>query len=264
MNDVPWQLAVVRRSIKKRDKLRLLDKSIPHDPARTALDLGCAQGMLSYFLRRKGGFWAHADQDLDNLLTAGEILGRDLVQIPEGVLPFRDGRFDLVACLDYLEHIDNDGACLAEIRRVLKPGGELILITPRTGPVFLLHRLRRRLGLGLEFYGHKREGYRLRDLEAMLREAGLVPTRRVSYAKFFSESFELVLNFLYVKVFGRSAGPALRDGRIRPSTEAEYRAQEKKLRLYGVVYPFVWLATRLDKLLFFEKGYTVVVWARKL
>lgn len=263
MDETPWQLRLVRRSIKKKDKLRLLEKAIPSDATRTALDLGCAQGILSYFLRRRGGFWVSADQDLANLRTAREILGSNLVQMPPGVLPFRTAVFDLVACLDYLEHIDNDRECLADVSRVLKPGGELILITPQTGKWFVLHRLRRRLGLGLEFYGHKREGYCRNDLAAALAGAGLRPVRWSSYSKFFSEAIELVLNFLYVKVLSRPAGGNLRDGHIRPATGAEFEAQEKSLRLYGLVYPLVWLASRLDKLLFFEKGYVIVVRAVK-
>jgi len=263
MDETPWQLRLVRRSIKKREKLRLLEKAIPLDGARTALDLGCAQGILSIFLRRRGGRWVSTDQDLANLRTAREVLGSNLVQMPPGVVPFRAAAFDLVACLDYLEHIDNDRECLAEVSRVLKPGGELILITPQTGRGFVLHRLRRRLGLGLEFYGHKREGYRRNDLAAALAEAGLRPTRWTSYAKFFSEAIELVLNFLYVKVLARPAGGKLRDGHIRPATGAEYEAQEKNLRLYSIVYPLVWLASRLDRLLFFTKGYVLVVRAVK-
>lgn len=263
MDETPWQLRLVRRSIKKKDKLRLLEKAIPPDPSRTALDLGCAQGILSYFLRRRGGLWVSADQDLANLRTAREILGTNLVQMPPGVLPFRTAGFDLVACLDYLEHIDNDRECLAEVARVLKPGGELILITPQTGKPFVLHRLRRRLGLGLEFYGHKREGYGRPALESMLREAGLEPTRWASYSKFFSEAIELALNFLYIKVFSRPERGRLRDGHIRPATGSEFEAQEKPLRLYGVVYPMVWLASRLDRLLFFVKGYVLFVRARK-
>jgi len=263
MDETPWQLRLVRRSIKKKDKLRLLEKAIPSDATRTALDLGCAQGILSYFLRRRGGFWVSADQDLANLRTAREILGSNLVQMPPGVLPFRTAVFDLVACLDYLEHIDNDRECLADVSRVLKPGGELILITPQTGKWFVLHRLRRRLGLGLEFYGHKREGYCRNDLAAALAGAGLRPVRWSSYSKFFSEAIELVLNFLYIKVLSKPAGGNLRDGHIRPATGAEFEAQEKSLRLYGLVYPLVWLASRLDKLLFFEKGYVIVVRAVK-
>ncbi|MDH4197100.1 MAG: class I SAM-dependent methyltransferase [Candidatus Aminicenantes bacterium] len=263
MDETPWQLRLVRRSIKKKDKLRLLEKAIPPDSSRTALDLGCAQGILSYFLRRRGGLWVSADQDLANLRTAREILGTNLVQMPPGVLPFRTAGFDLVACLDYLEHIDNDRECLNEVGRVLRPGGELILITPQTGRPFVLHRLRRWLGLGLEFYGHKREGYRRPALELLLREAGLEPTHWTSYSKFFSEAIELALNFLYIKVLSRPERGRLRDGHIRPATGSEFEAQEKPLRLYGLVYPFVWLASRLDKLLFFVEGYVLVVRARK-
>jgi 2-polyprenyl-3-methyl-5-hydroxy-6-metoxy-1,4-benzoquinol methylase len=264
MDDTPWQIRIARKSIKKRDKIRLLDHSLESDPSRTALDIGCAQGTLSWFLRRKGGFWVSADQDMANLLAAREILGNGLVRMPAGVLPFGSGAFDLVTCLDYLEHIDNDTECLGECFRVLKPGGEFIAVTPHTGKLFVLHRLRAALGMKLEFYGHKREGYSRKDLVARLREAGFEVVRTKSYSKFASELIELLLNVVYIRLAGKKA-PAgdLRDGRIKPSSAEEYRAQAGKLRIYSAIYPLVWLVSRLDLLLFFLKGYSIMVWARK-
>jgi 2-polyprenyl-3-methyl-5-hydroxy-6-metoxy-1,4-benzoquinol methylase len=264
MDETPWQIRIARKSIKKRDKLRLLDRSLEFDPARTALDIGCAQGTLSWFLRRKGGFWVSADQDMSNLRASREILDGNLVRMPAGLLPFRSGAFDLVTCLDYLEHIDNDAECLRESLRVLRPGGEFIIVTPHTGKLFLLHRLRAALGMKLEFYGHKREGYSRKDLEAMLAEAGFEVVRSKTYSKFASEFIELMLNVVYIKLAGgKKTGNGLRDGRIKPATADEYRAQSGKLKIYSAVYPLVWLASRLDLLLFFLKGYSVMIWARK-
>jgi len=264
MRDVPWQIRIAERSIKKRDKLRLLDKWLADDPQRKALDLGCAQGILSWYLRKKGGFWVSADRDMANLRTARELLGKGLVQVPEAALPFRSGAFDLVTCLDYLEHIDLDDECLRECFRVLKAGGEAVVVTPQTGRLFLLHRLRSALGMKLEFYGHKREGYGRKDLVAKLEAAGFEVVRTKSYSKFASELIELLLNLAYVRMTARRpVREALRDGRIRPATAEEYGAQSGKLRLYGAVYPFVWLVSRLDVLLFFLKGYSIMVLARK-
>jgi len=264
MENVPWQIRIAKRSIKKRDKLRLLDKSLNFDPGRTALDIGCAQGTLSWFLRRKGGLWTSTDDDMINLVACREILGKGLVQIRAGVLPFRSGVFDLATCLDYLEHIENDDECLAEIHRILKNGGELIVVTPHTGRFFLLHRLRSALGMKLEFYGHKREGYSRKDLCGMLQKAGFEVVRTKTYSKFFSELTELLLNFAYIKMSsGKASGGTLRDGRIKPSTGEEYKAQAGKLRVYAVIYPLVWFITRLDLLLFFLKGYSLMIWARK-
>jgi len=264
MENVPWQIRIAKRSIKKRDKLRLLDKSLEFDAHRTALDIGCAQGTLSWFLRRKGGLWTSTDQDMANLLASRELLGKGLVQMPAGILPFRSGVFDLATCLDYLEHIDNDNECLAEIHRVLKNGGELIVVTPHTGRFFLLHRLRSALGMKLEFYGHKREGYGRRDLCGKLRRAGFEVVRTRTYSKFVSELIELLLNFAYIKLSsGKAPGGVLRDGRIKPSTGEEYKAQAGKLRVYAVIYPLIRLISRLDLLLFFLKGYSIIVWARK-
>jgi SAM-dependent methyltransferase len=45
-------------------------------------------------------------------------------------LPFRDGAFDLVAALDILEHVGDDEGALGELRRVLHPGGKLLLSFP--------------------------------------------------------------------------------------------------------------------------------------
>ncbi len=264
MRDVPWQVRIAERSIKKRDKIRLLDKWLAFDSSRRALDIGCAQGILSWYLRKKGGFWASADQDMVNLKAAKELLGKGLVRMPEGVLPFRSAAFDLVTCLDYLEHIDNDDACLGECRRVLKGGGELIVVTPHTGRLFLLHRLRAVLGMKLEFYGHKREGYSRKELVGKLEAAGFEVVRARTYSKFASELIELVLNFVYIKLTSRGAtGKALRDGHIRPSTAEEYDAQSGKLKIYSAVYPLVWLLSRLDVFLFFLKGYSIMVLAKK-
>jgi 2-polyprenyl-3-methyl-5-hydroxy-6-metoxy-1,4-benzoquinol methylase len=265
VDTTPWQIRIASKSIKKRDKLQLLNKTIPIDPARTALDIGCAQGTLSWFLRKKGGFWISTDEDRANLMTSRELLGANLVRMPRGLLPFRPETFDLVTCLDYLEHIENDAECLGEINRVLKKGGTLVVVTPHTGRLFILHRLRSALGLKLEFYGHKREGYRRQELAAMIRNAGFEVVRTRTYSKFPSEFIELVLNWVYIRFFSaKNESPGTRDGHIKPSTEEEYKAQKGKLRIYNTVYPLVWLVSRLDRLLFFLKGYSVMIWARKV
>ncbi len=55
--------------------------------------------------------------------------GLSLVRV-EDRLPFADGAFDSVSMLDVLEHTRDDHAALAEVRRVLRPGGLLVLTVP--------------------------------------------------------------------------------------------------------------------------------------
>ena len=47
-------------------------------------------------------------------------------------LPFADASFDLVWCSEVIEHLEQPAASLAELRRVTKPGGELVLTTPNS------------------------------------------------------------------------------------------------------------------------------------
>ncbi len=45
-------------------------------------------------------------------------------------LPFADGTFDGIFCLHVLEHVPDDRAGIAELRRVLRPGGEAVIVVP--------------------------------------------------------------------------------------------------------------------------------------
>jgi SAM-dependent methyltransferase len=58
-------------------------------------------------------------------------------------LPFAAAWFDLVICAEVLEHIPDDERAVAEITRVLKPGGELVVSVPRRWPERLCWTLSR-------------------------------------------------------------------------------------------------------------------------
>ena len=52
-------------------------------------------------------------------------------------LPFADGAFDRVIASEVLEHIPDDEAAMAELARVLRPGGTMAVTVPRCGPEFV-------------------------------------------------------------------------------------------------------------------------------
>lgn len=95
---------------------------------------------------------------------------RRLVRVGERDLPFAPGVFDLIVALDVIEHIDDDRAALSDYRRLLKPGGRLLLTAPAYRWLWSWH----------DQVNHHRRRYTRRGLEKVLAEAGLVP-QRISY-----------------------------------------------------------------------------------
>jgi len=101
---------------------------------RAHLDLGCYEGMFLDSLRAKGiARLVGADVSTQAVQTARQrYSGLEFHHLCAGqALPFQDGSFDSVSLLDVLEHVADQRGLLAEIRRVLAPGGTLIVTVPR-------------------------------------------------------------------------------------------------------------------------------------
>ena len=95
-----------------------------------ALDLGCGDGRLTTALDARE--LTAADVSPVALERAGRRLpGARLVELePDEALPLEDNSFDLVLCAETIEHVRDRQLFLSEVRRVLRPGGELALTTP--------------------------------------------------------------------------------------------------------------------------------------
>lgn len=96
-------------------------------PSRV-LDLGCGQGVLLDALARTlpdtllVGIDAVAPPDHASwIAVTGDISGR---------LPFGDASFDVVVAGEVIEHVPHPDLMLSEVRRILAPGGRLVLSTP--------------------------------------------------------------------------------------------------------------------------------------
>jgi len=106
-----------------------LDKSLG-----VFLDYGCGGGsLLRRVVDRCRECWG-VDVDDEPLQCARQIPGVRVERIGPGEpLPFANATFDNVSISEVIEHVADERAVLAELTRVLKPGGRLLLTTPHRG-----------------------------------------------------------------------------------------------------------------------------------
>jgi SAM-dependent methyltransferase len=153
-------------------------------PGDRVLDMGCGAGRHAFEMFRRGGDVIAFDQDGDELAGVLEIFGamRDNGEVPAGAeadvkqgdalaLPFADEEFDRVVAAEVLEHIPADEQAIAELVRVLRPGGTIAVTVPRWLP--------ERICWALSDQYHEVEGGHVRiytgdELIAKLEDAGLV------------------------------------------------------------------------------------------
>jgi SAM-dependent methyltransferase len=153
----------------------LLDREVPRGPRfenRSVLDIGTGTGAALDYLSRYG-----ATTGLDVDPRAVEYCRdrgiENVVEANPPPLPFADETFSLVTALDVIEHVDDDAELVAEIHRVLRPGGLCLVSVPA---------FRMLWGIQDEVAHHKRR-YRLGEVRDLLEQGGL-SIRRITYFNF--------------------------------------------------------------------------------
>jgi SAM-dependent methyltransferase len=153
----------------------------PVTPGERVLDMGCGGGRHAFALYKQGARVVALDMDAAELKDVAGMFGALEAEVPEGAtaqairgdayrLPFADASFDKLIAAEILEHLPRDTDAMAELARVLKPGGQIAITVPRWLP--------ERICWALSDAYHANEGghiriYREDELRDRLEQTGL-------------------------------------------------------------------------------------------
>ena len=181
-------------------------------PARARiLDAGCGSGRNMLELRHHGDVTgvelSSTSAALARERDAGEVITGSVLE-----MPFADDGFDLAVSLDVIEHLDDDLAALQELRRVVVPGGALLVTVPAY----------KWLWSGHDELNHHRRRYTRRSLKRVAEAAGW---RQVRATYFNSLLLPVAILLRVLDRFNR-------------------KATESSLDLWVPPAPFNWLLER--------------------
>jgi SAM-dependent methyltransferase len=157
--------------------------------ARTRfIDVGAGAGRHSYEALRRGADVTAYDMDEVELKAVDDMFGAmaEVGEVPPGGsgqvrvgdildMPYDDGSFDVVLASEILEHVPQDDRAIAELVRILAPGGILAITVPRWLP--------ERICWALSDEYHANEGGHIRifkadELQAKVESHGLETTHQ--------------------------------------------------------------------------------------
>jgi SAM-dependent methyltransferase len=205
-----------RRSI----VLDAVRRSLPPGGGPRILDAGCGGGAVLAELATLGAAVglepSPASRERALARGAGAVVDGDLAR-----LPFAADEFDLATTLDVLEHLDDDRAALVELRRVVRPGGALVVTVPAHPRLWSRHD---------ELNHHRR-----RYTRATLRTAALGGGWRVARLTHFNSL--LLPAAAALRRFDRGDGLAIPSAPLNRALELPLEAERAAIGA-GISFPF--------------------------
>jgi SAM-dependent methyltransferase len=175
-----------------------------HSP-REILDAGSGNGNYAFYL---GRLFPQAmitgidisKEKIDNTSHIAAVLNVKNIYFDQRSLTEtrEKGKYDLVVCIDVLEHVRNDSLVLGNLEKSLKPGGALILHVPKNRRLAFRHFKRFR---DFRIEDHCREEYTEDEILHKVRHAGF-KVKRLSYTQGWFGSLAWEFDQLLI-VYGR-------------------------------------------------------------
>ncbi|NES76289.1 MULTISPECIES: bifunctional 2-polyprenyl-6-hydroxyphenol methylase/3-demethylubiquinol 3-O-methyltransferase UbiG [Okeania] len=109
-------------------RFKFFDRYVPHWQGLKVLDVGCGGGFSCEFMAKRGAIIYGIDSSAKCIEVAQKHSGENSLDINYKIgiaesLPYENNTFDVVICVDVLEHVSDYRQVVSEIYRVLKPGG---------------------------------------------------------------------------------------------------------------------------------------------
>jgi 2-polyprenyl-3-methyl-5-hydroxy-6-metoxy-1,4-benzoquinol methylase len=170
------------------------------------LDIGCGNGVFAIGLALAGysvlGLtWS--EEDRLKAVKRAALCGARRTKFELQNVRFLDGRkdlinkFDIVICLETIEHIINDKKLMADMARCLKKGGRLLLTTPnRNYAPFWMGENKKKHISSVEDGRHVRIGYTKKDLSKLCEGAGLAINELGYCGGFLSQKITGLMRFI--------------------------------------------------------------------
>lgn len=150
---------------------------------RSALDIGCGAGLLCEPLARLGAAVTGVDAAAENVAAAAahsEGVGLDIRYMAGEVAALDIGTFDLVTCVEVIEHVADKPAFLEDVAARLAPDGLLVMSTPNRTAASRLLLVGAAEAVGYVPRGthHWEDFVTPEELEALLADVGLTVTAK--------------------------------------------------------------------------------------
>jgi SAM-dependent methyltransferase len=154
----------------RREVIERVIDGLELPPGAPMLDAGCGSGRNMVELARRGPVTgielSDTSIDLAREREAGEVIAGSVLE-----MPFESGRFQLAVCLDVIEHLEDDLGALRELRRVVAPGGSLLVTVPAY----------QWLWSGHDEVNHHHRRYTQRSLRRVAEQAGWQQVRSTHF-----------------------------------------------------------------------------------
>lgn len=192
-------------------RFEFFDRYIRNWQDLKVLDVGCGGGFTCEFMAKKGAVVSGIDQSQKCITKAEEHANSSKFKINylQGLaeeIPFSNSTFDIVTCVDVLEHVANLPQTVSEIHRVLKPNGLFLFDTINRNfkskfiMIWLLENLLKEIPQGVHDW-HK--FIQPKELQEIMENQRFTDIEIKGFDLFGNNLFQNIQSYLFYKSTGR-------------------------------------------------------------